>query len=104
MGHWSTYRRRGGGPPTAPALIFIEVAEVDPPFEIHVEYSGEVDANDFDTTAFHTQPTNYEPESIDQGGVSGINLTFQDDVEEEASLTYAGDTPGILTPQTVDLS
>lgn len=104
MGHWSTYRRRGGGPPSATHLNFIEVAEVQTPTRLHVTYFADINSTDFDLTDFTTNPNSRQPTDITQFDIDTLELEYAVDIEFEDSITYTGDAPNIETPQTVDLS
>lgn len=104
MSHYSTYRRRGGGPERQPFLNFIEVAEVITALTIHVTYNRDVTVTGFSQTDFATSPESFNPQTITQFDVDTLLLTFQDNIAAETQLIYEGPKPGIESPQTVDLS
>src|SRR3989304_5540910 len=101
MGHWSTYSRRGGGPPTAVELIEMLTAELVPSLMIRVSYSGPVNDFEFSLFDFGTEPNGWEPVDITGFPPDVLELTFVDDLSAETDLTYDGPVPGVLTPQTI---
>ena len=105
MGRWAQRRHCGGGPPTSAVLIIITLAEYGGPAESLVAtYSADVNAGDFDPLDFESDPAEIPCISIAQGGSNSLILTFDADVDQETLLKYHGDTPGVLSPQFVDIT
>ena len=104
MGQWSHRRRRGGGQAAPAALIQINSAVIFDVDVIHVNYSGDVTAPAFDLTDFQTVPDSHNPDNITNFDSNTLELTFPLEIDDQTNLAYAGDAPGILTPQTVLLT
>lgn len=69
-----------------------------------VTYNAAIDATSFAFTDFLTLPANEFPTGIAQDGPEGLQLQYSSDISSDATLTYSGDTPGIVTPQTIALT
>jgi hypothetical protein len=103
MGRYAQRRRSGGGPPGAPPLIEMILATVDGT-EVAVDYSGPVTAGDFELTDFLFADGAVNPTVIAQSDTEQLSLTTAAPISADTDLTYSGDAPGILTPQTITLT
>lgn len=100
MGRWAQAKRRGGGP-TAAALIEIIGTTIESEFEVTLTYNGLVDNDDFAFDDFATVPNTAIPDTVQQGAPNQLVLIWPESIAGETGINYAGDTPGVLTPQTV---
>lgn len=103
MGRWAQRRRSGGGSSLAPPLIQM-IEALNDGITLSIEYSGAVTAGDFDTAAFHVQPSDDQPDEIEQNGANGLNLNFSGDISGQTLLEYSGVTAGVLSPQAIGLT
>lgn len=104
MGRWSQRRRgRGGGPPSAPnQMIAAQItANID---ELLITYSADVDATDFDTTTWNAAPSGSTSINATQTSPNQLTVSFDNQVNLDATTTYFGTAPEILTPQTIAIT
>lgn len=97
MGRWSQRTRAGGGV----SINFITRAEIAGSAEVQLTYLSSVDAAQFEPGDFESSPSTEPNNGVSQSGPTGLLLTFNSDVDLDASITYTGGVPGVLRPQTV---
>jgi len=96
MGRWSQAHRSGGGI----SLNFIVYANEVTINVIELNYLTANGLSALATTDFTTSPGGFQPDSILDSGGAAQELTFSEDIDSETSITYAGNAPSVLSPQT----
>lgn len=107
MGRWAQRRRTGGGPAalTPSTLGQLVLAERDADtVSVHAVWSAPVTDTDFVGSDFETLPGNITIATITQDGANGLLLEFVAPVTLEATLSYTGSAPGIITPDSIALT
>jgi hypothetical protein len=104
VGRWAQRSHRGGGPPTAAALIQIDAAQKTDDFQVDITYSGAVNPADFALADFTTLPDSGNALALGDNGPNVLQIVFDVLIDDETDLSYAGDTSGVLTPQTVTIT
>lgn len=95
MGRWAQRTRSGGGK----SINFITAAVEQSEFDLVLTYLNAIDASEFELPDFDTEPGFFEPVAITNDSANEIHLEFGDDISAETDITYQGDTPGVLAPQ-----
>lgn len=98
MGQWSHRRRRGGG---ESPLNFIIHAHIQTAARALVTYQFNINAGIQDPTTFQSTPSGEVGFSIAQSDARTLDILFDNPITGDILLTYTGNIPGILTPQTI---
>lgn len=71
---------------------------------VAVFYDNNITAANFTAANFASSPSNDTPLTVTQNGATGLLLEWSigDDISSDANLTYIGNSPGIVSPQTID--
>lgn len=101
MGRWAQRSIRGGGSQQSTAIIQINAAIQISGLLTILYYSGDVTASEFDTAAFESLASHNQPDTITQGDSEQLQLTWGADTTGDTDIEYTGNTPGVLTPQTI---
>lgn len=101
MGKWATYSRRGGGTPSVPAILQMIAAFKTGPFDTTLFYNGDVGAPAFGNTDFTSNPSGTIVDVFVVSPPDELFITWFADTTGDTSVTYSGNEPGFLTPQTI---
>jgi hypothetical protein len=105
MGRWAQRRRTGAGSgQTSQVLINLVSASLSGGAVAIGTWNAPVSEPDFDPSDFVSSPSNEFGTSLSQSGANGIEVTFSGDVSTDTDFQYTGNTPGVLTPDTVAYS
>ena len=104
MGQWAARRRRGGRSAGEAATILITDAFASTATEVLVTFSAAITAGDFSLADFALVPSGSTSTSIMQSLATQLSVMFAVNPFTQTDLNYTGDTPGVVTPQTIQLS
>lgn len=104
MSNYTHKRRAVGGPNTQALTAEMTEAVLVSAMQLHVSYNQPVTAASFTETHFETQPSGTVCGSISQLEAAKLLLDFADPIDSDVSLTYAGDRPATLSPQTISIT
>jgi hypothetical protein len=97
MGRWAQAHRRGGGRTTPNSII----AAVGPTGSFAViTYEREVPWDQLLANTFESSSSGEVGDTINPIDARSAQLIFTGDITGDTSVTYTGNVPGILTPQT----
>lgn len=100
MGRWAQNRRSGGGPPVAALNQMVNVSDVTDATAT-VIYQTAVNGASLDAADFHTLPNAREGISILQVNPTTLEIEFDNFINDQSSIEYAGSAPNILSPQII---
>lgn len=98
MGQWSHRRHRTKAPTPLNYITKATLMEID---QLEVTYHYPVDVLATNFGDFISNPSFTIPTSSDQLTNHSIRLFFPTSIETDTDITYNGDTPHFLTPQTI---
>lgn len=96
MGRWAQQKRAGGGPQTLAYMHEITRAGSD---VLDVEFSQVVNASQLTAADFVSLEGGTPADTAVQLSPTTITFSFPLPVDDDASLFYAGATPGLISPQ-----
>jgi len=99
MGHASQRRRSGGGVTPLNHIVDAIIAGAD---SANLEYASPIDASQLDPSSFVSNPSSETGNSANNVAPRRIIITFSGPVVTDTELLYEGETPGIVTPQTIN--
>lgn len=71
--------------------------------EIEVQFRTFVNPGSFDLTDFTTTPGGFNPITITAASSTALTLTFGVSIAAQTFLTYNGNAPNQINPQTIDI-
>lgn len=98
MGRWAQRSRAGGG--VTPLNAMQSGRRVDN-FNWRITYAAAIDAAELAAGQFISDPSGVTVSSITQIGPREVAIQWDDTTTAETGIEYTGDTPGVLTPQTL---
>lgn len=101
MGRWAQRRLSGGGTPT---LNHMTQATIDGTDFLRIDYASDIAPGDVNAAAYNTAPGGLTPTGIGQDTPLQLTLDFGENVTGQTTITYAGTTIGIRTPQTIPIT
>jgi len=99
MGRWAQRHRSGGGH----SINFITAATAFDDSTVHATYLNTIFAASVETGDYEVD-AQFTPDSITQVNGNTLALNMPDSIEPGFLLVYDGDTPNVLTPQSILLS
>lgn len=102
MGRYAQRRRSGGGTPALTPLASITSVETDGTDQI-INWDRPVNAADFALTDFVYSDGFQNPLTIIQANPIRFDTTTAVGLSS-GTLTYAGDVPAVVSPQTIDIT
>lgn len=101
MASFNQRRRRGG---SSLATIYIVEAVKDIANTIILTYNRPIDHIVWDPASFKTKPANTQPTSAEPLDETTLELGFGGSISTQTALEFSGNTPSVLTPQTISLT